>query len=163
MADTNKLHQINMQYSNIEDRILLRTTTENNDEYLIWLTRRYTKLLIDIFDKEIESRGGTTTIGTKKETTNLLKEGAFEKPYAEETPKNHPLGEDGVLAFGIKTGTDEQGNFMLIIQSESGQGITYNLNDTLIYMFYSLLTQSIARAEWDIGKLAQDSTNKQIH
>lgn len=163
MAETNKLHQINMQYSNKEDRILLRTSTENNDEYLFWLTRRYTKLLIDIFDKEIEKRGGTTTIGTKKETTTLLNEGAFEKPYVEETPKNHPLGEEGVLAFGIRTGTDENGNLVLIIQSESGQGITYNLNDTLIYMFYSLLTQSISRAEWDIGKLSENTPNKQVH
>ncbi|MGB1800474.1 MAG: hypothetical protein ACPHLK_06560 [Gammaproteobacteria bacterium] len=163
MAETNKLHQINMQYSNKEDRILLRTSTENNDEFLFWLTRRYTKLLMDIFDKEIEKRGGTTTIGSKKETTNLLNKGAFEKPYVEETAKNHPLGEDGVLAFGIKTGTSDNGNLVLIIQSESGQGITYNLNDTLIYMFYSLLTQSIARAEWDIGKLSEGTPNKQIH
>jgi hypothetical protein len=163
MTQSNKLHQINMQYSNTEDRILLRTSTENNDEYLIWLTRRYTKLLVDIFDKEIEKRGGTTTLGSKKETTKLYEEGAFEKPYVEETPKNHPLGENGVLAFGIKTGTDEQGNFTLVLQSESGQGITYNLNDTLIYMFYSLLMQSIERAGWDIGKLTQNPENKQIH
>jgi hypothetical protein len=163
MAESNKLHQINMQYSNTEDRILLRTSTENNDEYLIWLTRRYTKLLVDVFDKEIEQRGGTTTLGSKKETTKLFKEGAFEKPYVEETPKNHPLGENGVLAFGIKTGTDEQGNFTLIIQSESGKGITYNLNDTLIYMFYSLLMQSIERAEWNLGKLNESSPNSQLH
>lgn len=163
MPETNKLHQINMQYINKEDRILLRTSTENNDEYLIWLTRRYTKLLMDVFDKEMEKRGGSTTLGSKKETTKLFKEGAFEKPYVEETPKKHPLGENGVLAFGIKTGIDEQGNLTLIIQSESGKGITYNLNDTLIYMFYSLLTQSIERAEWGLGKLSQNSTNNQIH
>ncbi len=163
MAEINKLHQINMQYSNTEDRILLRTSTENNDEYLIWLTRRYTKLLVDIFDKEIEKRGGTTTLSSKKETTKLFKEGAFEKPYSEETTKNHPLGKDGVLAFGIKTGTDDQGDLTLIIQSESGKGITYNLNDTLIYMFYSLLMQSIERAEWKIGKLAQNPMGSQLH
>lgn len=163
MAGTNNLHQINMQYSNKEDRILLRTLTENNDEFLFWLTRRYTTLLMDIFDKEIEKRGGTTTIGSQKGTANLLNQGAFEKPYVEETPKNHPLGKDGVLAFGIKTGTDDNGNLVLIIQSESGQGITYNLNDTLIYMFYSLLTQSISRAEWDIGKLSENVSTKQIH
>jgi len=163
MAEPNKLHQINMQYSSKEDRILLRTSTENNDEYLIWLTRRYTKLLIDIFDNEIEKRGGTTTIGTQKETKKLLKGGAFEKPYVEETQKNHPLGENGVLAFGIKTGTDAQGNFTLIIQSESGKGITYNLNDSLIYMFYSLLVQSIERAEWQLGKLTQNAENSQLH
>jgi hypothetical protein len=163
MAESNKLHQINIQYFNKEDRILLRTSTENNDEYLIWLTRRYTKLLIDIFDKEIEKRGGTTTLSSQKETKKLFNEGAFEKPYAEETTKNHPLGENGVLAFGIKTGTDEQGNFTLIIQSESGKGITYNLNDTLVYMFYSLLMQSVERAEWKIGKLSQKPSNNQLH
>jgi hypothetical protein len=163
MAETNKLHQINMQYSNKEDRILLRTLTENNDEYLIWLTRRYAKLLIDIFDKEIEKRGGTTTLSSQKETKKFYKEGAFEKPYVEETPKTHPLGEEGVLAFGIKTGTDEQGNLVLVIQSENGKGITYNLNDSLLYMFYSLLMQSIERAEWKLGKLGESSSTSQLH
>lgn len=160
MADPDKLHQINVQYSNTEDRILLRTSTSNNDEYLIWLTRRYTKLLIDILDKEINKRGGTTTLGTKKETKKLFTEGAFEKPYAENQPKNHPLGENGMLAFGIKTGTDNSGNLILEIQSESKKGITYNLNDTLIYMFYSLLMQSVERAEWQLGPFSTGAKEK---
>ncbi len=159
----NKLHQINVQYSNKEDRILLRTSTENNDEYLIWLTRRFTKLLIDILDKEIEKRGGTTSLSSKKETKKLFTEGAFEKPYAEEQSKNHPLGKEGVLAFGIKTGTDQNDNLSLEIQSETGKGITFNLNDTLIYMFYSLLMQAVERAEWQLGKFGQRSTNSQLH
>jgi len=163
VAETNQLHQINMQYSSKEDRILLRTSTKNNDEYLIWLTRRYAKLLVNIFDTEIEKRGGTTTLSSQKETKKFFKDGAFEKPYVEETAKTHPLGDDGVLAFGIKTGNDEQGNFVLIIQSESGQGITYNLNDSLLYMFYSLLMQSIDRAEWKLGKLGESASNSQLH
>lgn len=159
---SNKLHQINVQYSNKEDRILLRTSTENNDEYLIWLTRRFTKILIDVLDKEIEKRGGTTSLGSKNETKKLFKEGAFEKPYAEEQTKSHPLGENGVLAFGIKTGTDNTGNLSLEIQSESGKGITFNLNDTLIYMFYSLLMQGIERSEWQIGQFTGRSKT-QLH
>lgn len=158
-----KLHQINVQYSNKEDRILLRTSTENNDEYLIWLTRRFTKLLLDILDREIEKRGGTTSLGTKKETKKLFNDGAFEKPYAEEASKNHPLGENGVLAFGIKAGADNNGNLVLELQSETKQGITFNLNDTLIYMFYSLLMQGIERSEWQIGKFGERSPNSQLH
>ena len=155
---SNKLHQINVQYSSKEDRILLRTSTENNDEYLIWLTRRFSKLLLNILDKEIEKRGGTTSLSAKKETKKLFNEGAFEKPYAEEQPKNHPLGENGVLAFGIKVGADNNGNLILELQSETKQGITFNLNDTLIYMFYSLLMQGIERAEWQIGQFPERST-----
>jgi hypothetical protein len=160
---SDKLHQINAQYSNKEDRILIRTSTENNNEYLIWLTRRFTKLLLDILDKEIEKRGGTTSLSAKKETRKLYTEGAFEKPYVEDAPKNHPLGDDGVLAFGIKTGTDATGNFVLELQSETKQGITFNLNDTLIYMFYSLLMQSIERAEWQIGKFGERTPDSPLH
>ena len=160
---SNKLHQINVQYSNLEDRILLRTSTENNDEYLIWLTRRFTNLLIDLLDKEIEKRGGTIPLASKKETKKLFTDGSFEKPYAEEKSKNHPLGENGILAFGIKTGTDQDNNLSLEIQSETGKGITFKLNDTLIYMFYSLLMQGIERAEWQIGKFVERSANSQLH
>lgn len=160
---SDKLHQINAQYSNKEDRILIRTSTENNNEYHIWLTRRFTKLLLDILDKEIEKRGGTTSLGTKKETKKLYTEGAFEKPYVEDKSKNHPLGETGVLAFGIKTGADENGNLVLELQSESKQGITFNLNDTLLYMFYSLLMQSIERSEWQIGQFGERAPNSQLH
>ncbi len=160
---TDKLHQINAQYSNKEDRILIRTSTENNNEYLIWLTRRFTKLLLDILDKEIEKRGGTTSLSTKEETKRLYTEGAFEKPYSEEKPKTRPLGEQGVLAFGIKTGTDEKGNLILELQSETKQGLTLTLNETLLYMFYSLLTQSIERSEWQIGQFGERTSNTQLH
>ncbi len=159
---SDKLHQINAQYSNKEDRILIRTSTENNNEYLIWLTRRFTKLLLDILDKEIEKRGGTTSLSTKKETKKLYTDGAFEKPYAEEKPKTRPLGEDGVLAFGIKTQTDDAGNLILELQSETKQGITLTLNDTLLYMFYSLLMQSIERSERQVGKFGERSPNAQL-
>lgn len=162
MTKSDKLHQINIQYVNTEDRILLRTSTNNDDEYLIWLTRRYTKLLIDILDKEINNRGGTTTLGSKKETKKLFIEGAFEKPYVEDKPKNHPLGEKGMLAFGIKTGMDKNGNFILEIQSESKKGVTFNLDDTLLYMFYSLLMQGVERAEWQLGQFAARS-KEQLH
>ncbi|GJM05867.1 MAG: hypothetical protein DHS20C09_18630 [marine bacterium B5-7] len=160
---TDKLHQINAQYSNEEDRILIRTSTEENNEYLIWLTRRFTKLLLTILDKEIEKRGGTTSLSTKKETKKLYTEGAFEKPYAEEKLKTRPLGEHGILAFGIKTGTDNSGNMILELQSETKQGITLTLNDTLLYMFYSLLTQSIERSEWQIGQFGERTPSNQLH
>lgn len=163
MAETNKLHQINVQYSNTEDRILLRTSTDNNDEYLIWLTRRFTKILLDVLDKEIEKHGGTTEISAKKETKKMFNDGAFEKPYAEEKPKSHPLGDKGILAYRITTGTDKNGNFVLEIQSENKQGITYNLNETLLYMFYSLLTQAVERAGWQLGKFGERTPNTPLH
>lgn len=160
MTDT--LHQINIQYSDREDRILLRASTTNNDEFLVWLTRRFTILFLGILDKEIEKRGGTTSVSTRQETKRLFNAGAFEKPYAEEQPKNHPLGKHGLVANRIKTGNDQHDNLILEIQSESGQGITFNLDSTLLYMFYSLLNQGIERADWQIGRFPVHA-NKNLH
>ena len=159
MSDT--LHQINVQYSNVEDRILLRASTENDDEYLFWLTRRFTRLLLGILGREIEQRGGAATLGAQKETKRLFSEGAFERPYAENAPKKRPLGA-GLLAFSIKTGAAGDGNLILEIQSEAGQGIVFNLNDTLLYMFYSLLTQGVTQTEWQLDPFPEGA-RKQLH
>ena len=158
---SDKLHQINVQYSHVEDRILLRASTENDDEYLIWLTRRFTRMLLGMLGHEIKKRGGATTPGAQKETKRLFSEGAFEQPYAENAPKKRPLGA-GLLACSIKTTVAGDGNLILEIQSEAGQGIVFNLNDTLLYMFYSLLMQGVTQTEWQLDPFPE-SARQQLH
>ena len=159
---TDQLHQINITYFDKEDRLLMRATTKNGDEYRIWFTRRYSGLLMDILNKGINERGGMTALGSTPQTTQMIKGGALEKPF-ENDVKNYPLGEKGVLGFGIKTNISEDKILSLQLIPENGQGITLNLNDSLIYMFHNLLSQGIARAGW-IFKQDQDSAaSEHIH
>jgi hypothetical protein len=160
---SDKLYQINAQYSNKEDRILIRTSTENKNEYLVWLTRRFTKLLLDILYEEIEKRGGTTSLCSIKETKKSYTDGAFNRPYVEEKSKKQPLGADGILAFGIKAEIDVSGDLVLGFKSETKEGITLTLNNSLLYMFYSLLIQSIEQSEWQIGQFDERTSNSQLH
>lgn len=161
MADI--LHQINAQYSNKEDRILIRTSTKNNNEYLVWLTRRFTKLLLDILYKEIEKRDGTMSSSYIKEPKKIYTDGDFDTPYTVEKSINQPLGNSGLLAFGIKAGTNASGDLVLEFKSETKEGISLTLNDTLLYMFYSLLLQSIKRSEWQIGQFNEQTYASQLH
>jgi len=147
---SDKLHQINITYSNKEDRLLLRTSTQDGNEYRVWLTRRFTQLLLNILTKEMEQHGGSITVGSKEQTTKMIKDGAFEKKYEENKAVSYPFGVDGMLAFGIKSGSNETGIFVLEIQSESGQCVTFNLDESLTYMLYSLITQGIERAGWQL-------------
>ena len=158
---SDKLHQINVQYSHVEDRILLRASTENDDEYLIWLTRRFTQMLLGMLGHEIKKRGGAAPPGAQKETKRLFSEGAFEQPYAENAPKKRPLGA-GLLACSIKTTAAGDGNLVLEIQSEAGQGIVFNLNNTLLYMFYSLLMQGVTQTEWQLDPFPEGA-RQQLH
>ncbi|MFT5426709.1 MAG: hypothetical protein ACI9ZT_001655 [Gammaproteobacteria bacterium] len=159
---TDQLHQINIAYIDKEDRLLMRATTQNGDEYRVWFTRRYAGLLMDILNKGMNERGGMTTLGSKPQTSNMIKDGALEKPF-EESVKNYPLGENGILGFGIKTNITEDKILNLQLLPENGQGITLNLNDALLYMFHNLLSQGLAKANWNMNQLQEPEGSGNIH
>ncbi len=159
---SDKLHQINVTYSGKEDRLLLRVTTQQGDEYLVWLTRRFTGLLYNVLNKEMEKHGGVAAVGSDQQTRKMFKAGAFEKPFEEDKSTSHPLGETGFLAFGIKTANTAENNLHLEIFPENGPGVTFNLNQQLLYMFHNLLTQGINRAEWKITDI-QELASSNIH
>ncbi|MCZ6802347.1 MAG: hypothetical protein O7D86_00015 [Proteobacteria bacterium] len=146
---SDQLYQINIAHINDEDRLLMRATTKNGDEYRVWFTRRYAGILMDILNKSINERGGITTLGSSPQTSKMLKGGALEQPFKPDV-KNYPLGEKGMLAFGIKTNVGKDKILNLQLLPENGQGMTLNLNDSLLYMFHNLLSQGIARADWNI-------------
>lgn len=76
---TSRLHQINVSHNTLEDRLLLRISTNTGEEFRMWLTRRYTSLLIGVLNKEIDERGGAPSVAGSEETTKMLKNGALEK------------------------------------------------------------------------------------
>ena len=84
----------------------------------------------------------------------------MEKKY-EEGNKNYPLGENGILAFRINTGETQDGNLQLEMSPEQGQGITINLDGSLMYMFSNLLNQGIDQAGWKL--LNEDVLSMKMH
>ncbi len=161
---SDKLHQLNVTYSNREDRLLLRVTTQQGDEYRLWMSRRFTNLLFNVLKKEMEKHGGVTSVGASRQAQEMFNAGAFEKSFEHEKSINLPLGEEGFLAYGIKTHNNPGGNMSLEIFPEKGQGINLNLNQGMLYMFYNLLSQGIIRAEWHRNiEMFQEEASQHIH
>ena len=92
----------------------------------------------------------------------MLKGGALEKPFKPGV-KNYPLGEKGMLAFGIKKNVGKDKILNLQLLPENGQAMTLNLNDSLLYMFHNLLSQGIARADWKIKQSPEFGGLGNIH
>jgi len=145
---TTLLHQMNVRYLPVEDRLLLRISAKNGDEYRIWLTRRYAGILQRVFSQEIERCGGRQILASNQQTTKMYKEGAFEKPY-EEKSTHYPLGESGILASRISVNRLQNGDIRLDLSPQQGQGLTLNLNRSLLFMFDNLLSQGILQAGWN--------------
>ena len=155
---TEQLHQMNVSYNPQEDRLLLRISSRNGEEYRLWLTRRYTGMLINILRQEMEKSGGEPVLAASDETKNMIKGGAFKQDY-EENNATFPLGESGVLAFRINTRLAGDDVLQLEMLPETGQGISLNLNRTLLYMLHNLINQGIDQAGWNILNPARESAN----
>ena len=65
-----QLHQINIAHNAKEDRLLLRISSGGGDEYRLWLTRRYTGLLLGVLNKEMDSRGGAPSVAGSATLSN---------------------------------------------------------------------------------------------
>ena len=158
---TNRLHQLNISHNAKEDRLLLRVSTSAGEEFRLWLTRRYTGLLMGVINKEMDARGGAPAVAGNKETTKMIKDGALEKKYEEKQVSDYPLGENGVLAFRINTRTLEDGVLVLELMPEKGKGLTLNMNKSLLYMFHNILTQGITQAKWALQ--TEVSPSSKVH
>lgn len=161
-AKNDKLHQVNVTYSGGEDRLLLRVTTRLGDEYRIWLTRRFTAMLLALLDKAMDKYGGSASLGSSSKTKAMFKAGAMEKAFDEDKTTNFPLGKKGFLAYGIKSADTPGGNLHLEILPEKGAGVSLNLDKPLLYMVHNLLTQGIARAEWQLS-YGQERMSGRLH
>lgn len=166
---SNILQQINLSYSNKEDRLLLKTTTVDGDEYKIWLTRRFTKILFDILKKSvgyytpsITNLNQSIVNKTNQQSINQDVNGdIFNQSLQEDNIKQ--LDGYEILAHKIKCGNDDKNNTVLEFQSEDGKGITYSLNESLLSVFYSLIIKSTKLADWDIISSEENIESVSIH
>jgi hypothetical protein len=158
---SDKLYQMNVSYQAVEDRLMLRINTLQGDEFRIWLTRRFTGLLMQLLAEHIRKSGGEPVVASAPETHMMLKQGALEKPYEEERVKEMPLGKTGILTSKMNYKITANSILVLEILPEQGQGITLNMNKSLIFMFYNLLMQGCSNSMWRLS-LQVDAAEK-IH
>lgn len=156
---TDRLHQININYHAVEDRLLLRINTRLGNEFRIWLTRRCTQRLLDVLQKAIDRLGGMPAVASRPETTRMFRQGALEKPYEEERVQQFPLGQEGFVACRVKAARAADDNLALELLPEQGQGVTMNLNQSLLFMFYNLLSQGIGRADWSLSLAGEEKVH----
>lgn len=155
------LQQMNISYHPNEDRLLFKISTQDNNEFRVWLTRRFTALMLKVLSEAMEEHGGPQTLASSDDTRERLKQGAFDQDYTNQPNAAHPLGENGVLAFRLNFGSTEDGKLNLQLLPEAGEGLNLNLDKSMIYMVHSLLLQGMASSDWNLN--AADLPTDQLH
>jgi hypothetical protein len=98
----------------------------------------------------MDQHGGAPTLASSQETKRLFKQGATEKKFDAARSRSYPIGESGVLAYRINSDLARNGNLVLQLLPDKGEGVTLNLNKSLLFMFYNMITQGAAQAEWHL-------------
>jgi hypothetical protein len=156
------LHQIKIDFSAEEDRLLLAISTapagdQSGQEMLLWLTRRGVKLL---WPALIKLAGSAPDIAVqnhpeaRKAMLDMRHQAAvqkadFSKPY-EQAERERPLGERPLLVTRMQYRALESGKYLLALLPQTGQGVNLTMDEKLLHSFCRLLQGAVAKAQWDI-------------
>jgi hypothetical protein len=152
-----KLHQLRLDYSVEQDRLLLRIATDDGKEVLLWLTRRCVSLLwpllVDMAQSSpriaLQSNPEARAALLGFEHEQALRGADFTRPY-NEAARERPFGADPLLVTRMESGKDADGNHVLALAPMSGQRVNVTLDDTLLHSFCSLLQKVVGDTDWDL-------------
>jgi hypothetical protein len=153
-----QLHQIQLTYVPIEDRALLRLSTDDRCEYRFWITRRYAKLLWPALTRSLQSEGNVITQkepGAKSAVLAFQHEAAlagsdFKTEFKSEKLQT-PLGIDPILLVRIHCRRLDDNLTLLAMHPEHGQGLELNLNDQLLHSLAKLLRDAVNAGDWQLN------------
>lgn len=152
-----RINQIQIRYSPIEDRIVLRLNTEDSSEFRFWITRRYSKILSASLMKLLHS---SEDIQEHKEEEvqkavmsfkheEALSKADFAKSFQAQ-PKNLPLGNAPVLLSELTVKQTPDGKPMLCMYPEQGQGIDLALQQPLLHSISKLFADALQASDWGV-------------
>ena len=152
-----KIHQMQIVFAPVQDRLMLRVKTTDRTEFKLWLTRRYVKLLWQALQKML----GRTQPGiiqdsqTKQAVLSFEHEQAlakmdFKTPYQEGSEVNRPLGDDPVLVSNIQIKPGPGNTQLLSMNTQKGKGVNIALDPNLLHSFCKILADGVKKTDWDL-------------
>ena len=174
--------QFDAGYNQQEDRILLRITNTDNEEFRFWLTRRVCAALLTDFKARtsayrisaVESgsvaapQGGTA--GSDHETllrAQLEQEAAVAQQDFKTTFKsgeNFPLGKEGILVerIDLKPNAQGQDTHSLSFADAQGKGITLGVSIGLFNSIFEVIERVVRVTDWSISPAKLDVRSSKL-
>lgn len=148
------IHQIQLKHDQHEDRLLMRVTITEGDEFRFWLTRRFVDRLWGMLMKMLEWDEVLRQQFDDEVRRNVLEirhegyaqEGDFSTKF--EGASRLPLGESPVLLAQAKGKKGEEGMYLVSLLPQKGQGIDMSLDTKLLHIFIRLLREVVEKAGW---------------
>jgi hypothetical protein len=155
------LKQFSGQYLPDPDRILLKISTEQGEEYRFYITRRIAQLMLEHHqEKSLALVAQSTSPNVKNEVLafkqDIVRQNTNWK-QAFEPSKQLPLGEKPKLVIAVKYGFKEQANDKLVVMRltfRDNSALTVNLTQSSLTALQLLIEQLQTQAQWGLLEAA---------
>ncbi|MDF1741788.1 MAG: hypothetical protein P1U86_21680 [Verrucomicrobiales bacterium] len=161
-----QMHQMQLSYVSTEDRLLFRMNTKARQEFRFWMTRRYVSILWNTLTKMVNENREVKPERleqAKEKFHDALAESAkaeidhkekvakadFATAYQESTYL--PLGEDPAVLFSVGVKQNPEGQAMICMHPEKGQGIEMVMNDQILHSLCKLIADTTTKAGWNLN------------
>jgi hypothetical protein len=159
-----QIHQMQIGFDAAEDRLRMRLSTTNGDEFRLFLTRRFIRLLwpelLKTFETAVAIKAPEPVARREVvafEREKAIAETDFKTPFREtmpEAPRHFPLGEMPFLATRAQVTVERPGAYRLTLDPQVGQGIELGLDNRLMYSLCQLIETAVHGADWDLPHLS---------
>ena len=152
------LHQIQIAFSQEEDRLQLRISTGTH-EVQFWLTRRLVKLVWPVLQQALVATSGLVTGSSVPKPQVPLMDAmptqALSQPNAHtrpaDAPKVMPLGPLPILVTRAQITPMPDGKYHVGLHPQQGSGIEISMEIIHLRALGKLLFDAVAKTDWDLS------------
>lgn len=156
------IHQIQIKYDAMADRLRLQVRTRAGEVFALWLTRRMVQRLWPAFQQvgaRLALAGAQPDAVLLPEARAMLAEAVrsrplphadFSQPFGGENDRQ-PLGAEPLLATEVELRPQTGGGLQMRVSESGGRRIVLQLNDELHAALLRLLEQAVAASDWGLA------------
>lgn len=152
-----ELHQINLSYVPVQDRLLMRISTRDQTEFRLWFTRRLTQRLWPSLFKLLETHETVSTQATadaKRAVLEFRHEHAMQQvSFGSEfagTDLKPALEGEPMLVQTVEMKRSGEQHYLMKFLPPQGSGIQVQFQEAIVHGLAKLIADALKRSDWGL-------------
>ncbi len=144
-----QLRQIQVAHDSVQDRLILRVATQANEEFRIFLTRRFLRKLWPRLVNMVATPLIVPAMENSPEAADSSANATFDEPFRD-TDSTFPLGTTPLLASECQLTKHSDGAIHLTFREGRERSFNLVLDSSLLQALCAMLRAGGEQAKWDL-------------
>lgn len=142
-----QIRQLQISHDTLQDRLVLRVATQADEEFRVWLTRRFLRELWPHLTRLLASAGSAVPLAT--DIQPIPAPPSFAQAFQEDKA-TYPLGSTPLLTSEIKVDTLSDSNYQLTFREGRERSFELRLTPDMLQAFCAMLRAAAEQAQWSL-------------